>query len=636
MEQRLFLVHHSIVASPQILPMPESFASPPSSLGNTLGIEGGGTRTTILLANESDNPVAEFTTGPANLRLMTADDLDAHLRGIRNRLPERPHRIGIGLAGARLESDFDRLRQSVARVWPGVPCAASDDLETALGAIPWSEGCPVQVLVLSGTGSCTLGRRRDPDSGEISSVKIGGRGHILGDRASACDIAQHALRALMTIYDKDAEWPELGADVLAHLALNDPEDLIEWSLVASKTELAGVAVPVFRASQRRGDEIAVAVLKRAVERLAKDAVTCASHIMKSDTDKVQFVFNGAVLLKNPQFADEVSALLRESFAQAVVTPLDRPSVWGAVALARSAAVVAGPSGADLSDEEGLPSAPVSLSPAVAASPTEQRNPRSENFSSLPIAAALELMLDEDSAVPQAILAEKAAIEWTVEKIVAAFAAGGRLIYAGAGTSGRLGVLDASECPPTFRASPDQVQGIIAGGRSALWSAVEGAEDDPEAGRKAVVHRQVGDKDVMVGISASGHAPFVWGCLQEAKQRGAVTVLLTFNPAHRQHPLPDRVIAPDTGPEVLTGSTRLKAGTATKLVLNILSTLSMTYSGKVIGNLMVDLNPSNLKLRERAIRIVSELTGVNEEKARETLQETSWMVRDACERLHDKS
>ena len=612
--------------------MPISPSLPPSHIGNTLGIEGGGTRTTVLLANESDDAIIEFAAGPANLRLMTSEDLDAHLRGIRNRLPERPHRIGIGLAGARLEADFDRLRQSVGRVWPGVPCATSDDLETALGAIDWQESCPVQVLVLSGTGSCTLGRRRNGETGEIECVKIGGRGHILGDRASACDIAQHALRALMTIYDKDAEWPELGADILTHLQLNDPEDLIEWSLIANKTELAGVAVPIFRAAQKRRDEIAVAVLKRAAERLAKDAVTCASHIMENDSERVQFVFNGAVLLKNPTFADGVSARLRENLPHAIVTPLERPSVWGAVALARTAAMVTQPTSGR--EQENASSANGDPTPTltVAGSPTEQRHPRSRNFSDLPVGAAIELMLDEDATVPKAILAEKQSIQWTVQKIVAAFAAGGRLIYAGAGTSGRLGVLDASECPPTFRASPDQVQGIIAGGRTALWSAVEGAEDDTEEGRRAIEYRDVGDLDVVVGISASGHAPFVWGCLEEAKRRGATTVLLTFNPAHREHPLPARVIAPDTGPELLTGSTRLKAGTATKLVLNILSTLAMVHSGKVIGNLMVDLNPSNVKLRDRAVRIVCDLTGVGEEDSRDALEEASWVVRDACERL----
>lgn len=610
--------------------MSEPTAARSTDSGTTLGIEGGGTHTSVLLVNDCDEVVADFAAGPANLRLMTGTDLEHHLRGIRMRLPLIPDRIGIGMAGARSESECAFLRQAVARVWPGVVCAASGDLETALHAITWQPDCPVQVLLLSGTGSCILGRRHDPD-GTIRRVKIGGRGHILGDRASACDIAQHALRAVMTIYDQNEELPALGGDILTHLQLNGPVDLIEWSLEATKAELAGVAIPIFRAAETRRDEIAVAVLHRAAQRLTKDAVTCTSRLMTDAGERVQFVFNGAVLLKNPEFAAEIGALLLAWFPQAVITPLTRPSVWGAVVLARlyAAASELGGTAANegVREHADLESAKKTI--AVASAPTEQRHPRSMGFSRLRIADAITLMLDEERVVPQAILAESEVIEWTVKRIVAAFAAGGRLIYAGAGTSGRLGVLDASECPPTFRTPPDQVQGIIAGGRTALWSAVEGAEDDAEAGRQAIIHRRVAAADVVIGISASGHAPFVWGCLQEAKQRGATTVLLTFNPAHRGDSLPDRVIAPDTGPELLTGSTRLKAGTATKLVLNILSTLAMTHSGKVMANLMIDLNPSNLKLRGRAVRIVSELTGSDAVAAEKALEQCAWDVRVAC-------
>jgi N-acetylmuramic acid 6-phosphate etherase len=220
----------------------------------------------------------------------------------------------------------------------------------------------------------------------------------------------------------------------------------------------------------------------------------------------------------------------------------------------------------------------------------------------------------------------------VAKVVEAFRSGGRLIYVGAGTSGRLGVLDASECPPTFRAEPEMVQGIIAGGRRALWSAVEGAEDDPRAGAVAIAARSVADHDVVVGITASGHAPFVWGALEEAKSRGSAIVLLCCNPGYKEHPLPDQVIAPDTGPEVLTGSTRMKAGTGTKLVLNLISTLAMVGIGKVMGNLMVDLKPSNSKLRDRAARIVAELSGASQEDAQAALEEGRWDVRAAVGRL----
>lgn len=245
-----------------------------------------------------------------------------------------------------------------------------------------------------------------------------------------------------------------------------------------------------------------------------------------------------------------------------------------------------------------------------------------------------MMLKEDASVPKALLAERADIVWVVQKIIAAFRAGGRLFYVGAGTSGRLGVLDASECPPTFRVPREQVQGIIAGGQTALWSAVEGAEDDARAGVFAIHHRQIGKHDVVIGIAASGRTPFVWGALAAAKEGGATTALVTFNPAMNKlkQRVADRIIAPDVGPEILTGSTRLKCGTATKLLLNIFTTLAMSRTGKVISNLMVDLNPSNAKLRDRAVRIVSELTGAGPEKARAALEESEWVVKAAIKRL----
>jgi N-acetylmuramic acid 6-phosphate etherase len=223
-------------------------------------------------------------------------------------------------------------------------------------------------------------------------------------------------------------------------------------------------------------------------------------------------------------------------------------------------------------------------------------------------------------------------------VIESFKHAGHLYYVGAGTSGRLGVLDASECPPTFRAPREQVQGIIAGGQQALWSAVEGAEDDANGGARAIEHRSVGKRDVVVGIAASGRTPFVWGALAEASKHGATTVLVCFNPGYKKLRrrdgifMPDKIIAPNLGPEVLTGSTRLKSGTATKLILNILTTLAMTHSGKVISNLMVDLNPSNEKLRVRAVGIVRDLTGCDADVARATLEACGWVVKDAWQQL----
>lgn len=593
-----------------------------------LGIEGGGTKTSALLVDSANERVlASLSAGPGNLHLLSSEALAALLEDIRDRLPAEPDRIGIGFAGVRSEGDRERLAAAVARAWPGVPAVVTDDLILALESTEWRDDCVAEVLLVSGTGSCCLGRHRN---GKL--VKVGGRGHVIGDRGSACDIALHALRSIVTISDIHADWPPLGADILTFLQMNDPESLIEWSAVASKTELASLARVVFDAATTREDEIALAILKRAGERLSKDTVTCAARIAKRG-EKVQFVLNGAVLLKNPAFADGVIARIREAWPECEIIRLEEPSVRGAVAMARNPDV----SPTTLASVH-QPRAVGDLSTTarswrpVSASPTELRHPKSTRFSELPLDEAIRLMLEEDETIPGKILAESAHIEWTVREVVRAFAAGGRLIYCGAGTSGRLGVLDASECPPTFRTPANLVQGIIAGGRTALWSAVEGAEDDFTAGEKAVEYRRIGVNDVVVGISASGHAPFIWGCLGEAKKRGATTVLVCCNPAYRDHPLLDGAILPDTGPEILTGSTRLKSGTATKLVLNLITTLAMTRSGKVMSNLMIDLNPSNAKLRDRAVRIVRDLTGVDERAALDTLENNGWVVRAACEAL----
>ena len=206
--------------------------------------------------------------------------------------------------------------------------------------------------------------------------------------------------------------------------------------------------------------------------------------------------------------------------------------------------------------------------------------------------------------------------------------GGRLFYVGAGTSGRLGVLDASEIPPTFGASPEMVQGIVAGGAAALQRGVEGAEDDRGGGALAINERGGSGADVVCGISASGRTPFVLGALVEAKARGAKTILLTCNPARARTESFDLEIDLETGPEILTGSTRLKAGTATKIALNILSTGAMVALGKVRGNLMIDLAMSNEKLRDRAARLVAELAKCNYAEAVERLRGCNWNLRAA--------
>lgn len=606
-----------------------------------LGIEGGGTRTSVRLVDGAGTTLLNFQTGPAVLSLMTDRELRWHLRAIAERLPYVPQAIGIGLAGARTHLDQERLGKAVARVWPGIPGVATNDLETALAAAPDVDPkkTPLpRILVLSGTGSCCFGR-----TPEGRTAKVGGRGHIIGDRGSACDIGLRALRAVMADLDHRGRLGPLGVAIMNALMFTEPDQLIPWSVHATKTEIANLAVTVFAVAQT-GDRLAKKILADSATMLSEDACACASQLVPNGTP-VEFILNGGVMLRNPGFMRDVTRRIRACWPKAKVLPLQRPSVWGAVKLAEGVFKPGTQAEVRISAQPpmdfSLP-APIADLGVLADSPTEKRNPRSLNLDHLPLGQGIELMLSEDALIPAAILAEKKALAQVVKQVVNAFQNGGRLFYAGAGTSGRLGVLDASEIPPTFRAPREQVQGLIAGGRQALWSAVEGAEDDVQAGALAIEHRQLDSKDVFIGIAASGRTPFVWGAIHEANQRGAFTALLCFNPAMRgavkklkssDAPWkPQVLIAPNVGPEVLTGSTRLKSGTATKLVLNIITTLAMTKAGKVISNLMVDLNPSNVKLRDRAIRILRELTGCTPEAAREALNASGWVVKAAYERL----
>lgn len=246
--------------------------------------------------------------------------------------------------------------------------------------------------------------------------------------------------------------------------------------------------------------------------------------------------------------------------------------------------------------------------------TEQRNPNTMNIDRCSAQEIVKLINDEDKKVPFTIETCLPQIAQAVEKIVTAFQQGGRLVYIGAGTSGRLGVLDASECPPTFGVSPEMVKGIIAGGEHALRHPIEGAEDNPQAGEDDLKRIQFSKQDILVGIAASGRTPYVIGALTYAKKQGAITVSISSNPHSAMSQIADIAIETLVGAEALTGSSRLKSGTAQKLVLNMLTTASMILIGKCYQNLMVDVQASNQKLVARAIRIVMEATGCTKEVA----------------------
>lgn len=263
--------------------------------------------------------------------------------------------------------------------------------------------------------------------------------------------------------------------------------------------------------------------------------------------------------------------------------------------------------------------------------TEGRNPRTMDIDQMSTLEAMRVMNEENKLVPLAIDTQLEEIAKTVDIIAAAMERGGHLIYVGAGTSGRLGVVDASECPPTFGVDYDLVRGIIAGGEGAMFRAVENAEDSEDWGRRAIDEDGVQAGDVVVGISAAGRAPFVLGALKRAREIGATPIGLTCNPDSLFVPLCDVTIAPYVGPEVISGSTRLKAGTAQKLVLNMLSTGAMIKTGKVYSNLMINVKPTNEKLVERATRIIMQIADIDHDRAGELLRKHGG-VRGALEEL----
>ncbi len=260
--------------------------------------------------------------------------------------------------------------------------------------------------------------------------------------------------------------------------------------------------------------------------------------------------------------------------------------------------------------------------------TERRNPASANIDRLSTPEIVELINREDCTVPLAVGSQREKIAAAIDVIVAQFRAGGRLFYVGAGTSGRLGVLDASEGPPTFGVKRSMVQGIIAGGKRALVRSIEGAEDRAEDGAQAIDKKRVSARDVVVGLAACGMTPFVRGALQRARRIGAKTICVTCAPEAVGFIPAEIVINPVVGPEIVTGSTRMKAGTATKLVLNTLTTAAMIKLGKVYGNLMVDLRAVNNKLRDRSVRIVMELTELSRPRAKALLQRADGNLKPA--------
>ncbi len=596
---------------------------------SALGIEGGGTKTVVIYDDYEKPQQAEFP--PGNIRLLNDTQLKDLFFEIHTRFSDAKV-VVAGMAGARTERDFNRIESLLRRFWKNAVCIATNDLETGLNSAADVDEKSARILVIAGTGACIYGR-----SPNGKTVKVNGWGHLLGDKGSGYYIGITALQTILAEYDTNGKFPILGSRILRKLMLNEPDDLIDWVQKASKGEVASIANEVFSAA-KDGDGIAKKVLSQALDSLVQSAITCATRLKE---DSITFLLSGG-LFNQQIFVRGFSKRIKSNYPKAKIAVIKGSGAVGAVKIARERlkilGLISGEVKAKQQDfvqpEKGNEWWRAKIPISQKLSPTELPHPALPELDRMPLEKAVELFLNEDGKIPAAIMPEKSKLAQVVNMVARAFKSGGRLVYVGAGTSGRLGVLDASECPPTFGVSPEQVQAIIAGGTRAIWESIEGAEDDYEAGAKAVKFRNIGKKDVVIGIAASGKTPFVWGAIHSAKMASAKTVLICFNPYLKiqSESKPDIVISPETGPELLTGSTRLKAGTATKMMLNIITTLAMARSGRVKGNLMIDMKPSNAKLKDRAIRIVCQVTGIEPASAKEVLEKSGWEISKAIESI----
>ncbi len=577
-----------------------------------LGIEGGGTKTSWILLGQGGRRLAGGAVGGSNLLLTGRVGLKEVMKELAKKVPMAPRAIGAGFAGARGKKEVEMARGVLREVWPkAVQVVVGQDTDSALAAA-W--GGEDGFLVIAGTGSNVVGRIHG------KKYSAGGHGHILGDAGSGYDVTQRAMRAVLRERDHVGKAPALAATLLAHSGAADLDHLVrEVYRPRGKKWLAGFAPGILRAAQKK-DPLAGRVVRASVLELAERAGELAKRV---GVRRSRWALTGG-LFQNAFYRKSFERALRRILPSAEISLL---KILGEVGAARMAA---GTSLAGAGEGEGRrPLVPVETLP------TERTNPRSRGLHKKSVSRLVEIFVREEAFTVRALGKAKKEIEKATEIVARVLQRGGRLFYVGAGTSGRLGVLDASEIPPTFQAPPEQVQAILAGGPEAIFRAEEGAEDDAEAGARSVEERKIGRRDVLVGLSASGRTPFVHGALRQAERVRAATVLVTAHPRWLREKggiRPQAVVRLDVGPELIAGSTRLKAGTATKMVCNILSSVAMIRLGRVFDNLMVNVMPSNEKLEARAIQLVRALTQTSLEEARNALHLAGGKITGAVERL----
>ncbi|GMV99113.1 MAG: hypothetical protein AMXMBFR84_02520 [Candidatus Hydrogenedentota bacterium] len=572
-----------------------------------LAVDGGGTATRAALYSSDGQLIAEVSGSASNPVTQGVDRSIAVIAGLcRQLLQDQSGEVAClaaGLSGAGRSGLRGAVSRGLANALRLSRVVVTDDLRPMLHA---NLGSRSGILVISGTGSSVLGQTSD---GRV--LTVGGRGTLFGDYGSAFHIAQIALRAAADALDGLEERTTLEDALLQAANLVRFDDFVDWTQKADKETVANLA-QVVGDTASKGDVVAKRCVEQAADALARQAAAAAHRLGLS---------GGLVILCHGGCFDYISGYF-EAFETAAIRMhgsaiIQRSPVYGHRAVASMAladqlrpAIMEGVSEAAYVEQAG-PSAPITS--------TDKQS----FFDALNAEDMIERMLIGDRQVVNAVARQKRPIAALIDRIADSFQNGGRLIYAGAGTSGRLGVLDASECPPTFGVDPDRVIGLIAGGDTALRASIEGAEDNVDQGEADIESLNVDEQDVVVGIAASGTTPYTVAVLEHAKARGAFTALI-----HCSENVPteaDIVVALPTGAEIVGGSTRLKAGTATKLVLNMLSTCAMAIAGRVFEGYMVGVKPQNAKLKKRAVHIVATLCSCSTDEAQQALDQSGGRV-----------
>lgn len=581
-----------------------------------VGVDGGASKTAAIIMDQTGHILGRGQSGSSNYHNVGLDNAGRNLQAAMNAAAERAGMeltqaaaVTWALAGVGRPADRILFADLAAEMLPGIPVQIEHDTVAALmGGLGSRQG----IVLIAGTGMCVYGENRD------KRARAGGWGYFL-DRGSAHGLAQEALRAVAQAADGRAPTTRLTSRILEALDLSQPEDIVGW-VYDPQRELAEIAAlaPLVLEEAEAGDLAAINVVAEGAEALAA-TVAAVAH-------RLDF---GA----NPFYLVLAGGLHRNAFYRRLVSQAVRTRVPGAHPIKPRADAAAGAGLLALESTSGVSAAHWTPAPEIALAPgnvwsSEQPNVLTRDLDLHATLTLVGLMHVQDKQAVAATGQTLPVIAGAVDDIAERMSRGGRLIYVGAGSSGRLGVIDAAECGPTFGLEPGRVVAVIAGGAQAISNSVEGAEDDTDDGAATMRKLAAGPLDTVVGIAASGRTPFVLGAMEEARRQGALTIALVCNLPAPLADLATHVIAPLVGPEAVAGSTRLKAGTAQKLVLNMLSTGVMVRLGKTYGNLMVNVRTENRKLRARARRIIAQAGDISEDAAAVALDAAGGDVRAA--------